>query len=412
MNQDDLLAFELTPYDEFPVHQAPWPVSYIPASDMSWDSGYYFGVYNVAEGLFLITGLRINPNTDMLGAHASINMRGRQRTLRLSRVWRGNYAIEVGPLRYEFVEPLRKIRLTLAENGSGLSFDVLWEAAGPPHLSSHHRAVSRGRLTTDQTRYNQVGRPSGFVKVDGQLHAIEPKSWSACRDRSWGIYEPRLPVATPARWLPPRQQVGLRRALRFSCFFDTGEFSGHFHFHEGENGETTGLNDAFGTPFEGRLDFGFSGEQINFVSAEHRLEFRPGTRSMTCGSLLLTDEHGAVWRVDLDVPHMPHVLGQVGYHPGAWKDGGTIHTYHGPGVVEEWDEFDFSQQPCPHTFPGTGETRTVFGVEHVARIRFMSPEGRTFDGSSQIEIFLNGRYAPYGFEDQNEAGGLTGRGIA
>ena len=34
----------LTPYDEFPVHQASRPFSYIPSTDYNWDDGYYFGV--------------------------------------------------------------------------------------------------------------------------------------------------------------------------------------------------------------------------------------------------------------------------------------------------------------------------------------------------------------------------------
>jgi hypothetical protein len=407
-------AFEpaLTPYDEFPVHQAPYPVSYVPQSDMAWDSGYYFGVYHADKGLFLITGMRINPNTGMAGAHCSINRQGMQRTLRLSRVWHGDYSVAIGPLKYDFVEPLRKIRLTLDRNDSGLSFDVMWDGASPPQLSSHHRAWSNGRRTTDQTRYNQVGRPTGWVEVDGERHPITPDNWGACRDRSWGIYESRPPVATAAKWLPPREQTGLRRAMRFSCFFETGEFCGHFHFHEGENGEKEGLNDAFGTPFEGRIDYGWSGRGVKLVSADHKIEWRPGTRSMASAKIKLGDENGRAWTLEIDVPHMPHVLGQVGYHVGAWHDGGTIHTYHGPGIVSEWDEFDFREQPAMHTFPGNGETRNVFGVEHVANLRFTDPDGKISTGRGQIEIFLNGRYTPYGFEEQNDSGGLTGRGIA
>jgi hypothetical protein len=381
----------------------------VPVSDPAFDSGYYFGVYNVEDGLFLVTGLRINPNSDMIGAHASINVRGVQRTLRLSREWRGNYALEVGPLRYDFIEPLKQIRLTLGKNESGMEFDVTWEATGPVHLSSHHRAVIRTRRTTDQTRYNQVGQPRGWLSIDGKRYEIDPENWGACRDRSWGLYEPRPPFAMPAKFLPPTKKAGLRRALRFSCFFETTRFSGHFHFHEGENGEQHGLNDPFGTPFEGRLDYGFE-RSVKLVSAEHKLKFRPNTRSMTSGELTLKDEAGREWGLSIEVPHPPHVLGQVGYHIGAWSDGGTIHTYPGPGVVQEWDEFDFRIQPCDHTLPGTGETRKVFGVEHVARLRFVTPDGEVLQGKSQIEIFLNGKYSPYGFEAMNEAGGLAGRG--
>src|SRR5271155_831193 len=109
---------QLTRYDDYPVHQAPYPFSYIPATDAAWDEGYYFGVFDVELGLYLMTGMRINPNSDMLGAHAGISVRGVERTLRLSREWRKNCDTHIGPLRYEFVEPFRDIRLSLGENPS------------------------------------------------------------------------------------------------------------------------------------------------------------------------------------------------------------------------------------------------------------------------------------------------------
>ena len=52
----------LTPYDEFPVHQAPQPFSYIPSTDYSWDEGYWFAVLNPEEKLFLGIGARVNPD--------------------------------------------------------------------------------------------------------------------------------------------------------------------------------------------------------------------------------------------------------------------------------------------------------------------------------------------------------------
>ena len=53
----------------------------------------------------------------------------------------------------------------------------------------------------------------------------------------------------------------------------------------------------------------------------------------------------------------------------------------------------------------------MYGVEHVARIRLTDPSGKTVSGLAEIEVFLNGRYAPYGFEAQQAKGGLTGRGV-
>jgi hypothetical protein len=124
----------LTPYDEFPVHQAPYPFSYVPSTDYSWDDGYYFGVFSPAERVFLATGLRVNPNTDMVGGYALFNWAGRQHTVRFNRSWRRDFALRVGPYSLEFVEPLRRIRLVLARNESDLEFDLLWEGTSPPYL--------------------------------------------------------------------------------------------------------------------------------------------------------------------------------------------------------------------------------------------------------------------------------------
>src|ERR1700678_216629 len=121
----------LTPYDEFPVHQSPYPFSYIPSTDYNWDDGYYFGVFNASEKIFLATGLRINANSDMIGGYALLNVDGRQFTARFSRCWRGNFSVAVGALRYEFLEPLRRVRLLLGDNPSGLTFDLSWEGTSP-----------------------------------------------------------------------------------------------------------------------------------------------------------------------------------------------------------------------------------------------------------------------------------------
>lgn len=115
----------LTAYDEFPVHQSPHPFSFVPSTDYNWDDGYYFGVFSPNDGLFLATGARVNPNSDMFGGYALINVAGTQTTLRFNRVWRDNLDIAIGPWKVEFVEPLKRIRLSLGENDSGPTFDLM-----------------------------------------------------------------------------------------------------------------------------------------------------------------------------------------------------------------------------------------------------------------------------------------------
>jgi hypothetical protein len=402
----------LTPYDEFPVHTTPYPVSHIPSTDPAWDNGYYFLAYDLETGIALWNGIRITPNSNVVGAHTSFNVRGVQRTLRLSRIWRDDYSLSVGPLRFEVVEPLKCIRMVLEPNESGMSYDVLWTGLAPPHLAGHHRAIHNGRYTTDQSRYHQVGTATGWLELDGRRYDMpESAPWGGSRDHSWGVYEGRPPIAAESKWYPPVAKPEIPRALRFSLFLEGEDMSSYFHFHEGPEGERVHFNDAFGIPLEGWINFGWQGQVLEIVDYRHQLRWRPGTRSVTDGTVWLTDEKGGEWRLDLEVTLPPHVLGQVGYHIGAWRDGGTIHTYHNGSPVMEWDEFDFSAQPCQHTFPGNGVTRTVFGVEHLASVRITDPGGTVSRGRAQFEIFLNGRYTPYGFEESAAEGGLSGRGL-
>ena len=404
---------ELTQYDDFPVHQSPYPFSYIPVTDFAWDEGYYFGVANPATGLFLITGLRISPNSDVIGIHAALNVRGVQRTLRLSREWRKHVDPSAGPYRIGFIEPFKKIHLSLDENPSGLTFEIDWLGTAPAHLSAHHLATNRGRRVTDQTRYNQVGTAQGWIALNDTRYEVVPGEWLGVRDHSWGLYEGRPPLGGHARWLPPPEIPSARRAIRFSHFFRTERFSGYFHFHEDEDGRQIVMNDAFGTPFEGAIDHGWD-DRLELVSCTHELVFAVGTRSVSSGRLAVMDAAGGTWSFDFRVTAPPHVIVPVGYHVGSWKDGGNIHTWHGhDDPYMEWDEFDFSVQPTRHRLYGEEEDRDVHGVEHIGFVTITAPDGSIHEGQHQTELFLNGRYAPYGFEapPPRPGHGLSGRGI-
>ena len=404
--------YPLSKYDDYPVHQSPHPVSYTPNTDFSFDEGYMWGAVCPRLGIYLLTGFRITPNADVIGGHAGFNRSGLTRTLRFSREWRRRMDTSAGPYRVEFTRPMEEIRLVLEENPSGIEWDLRWLGSSPPHLSSHHLAVNRGRRTTDQSRYNQVGRVEGWARIDGTRVGVDAADWLGIRDHSWGIYEGRPPLGGHGRWLPPPDVPAARRALRFSFFFDVDEFSGYFHLHEDEEGRQLLMNDAFGTPFEGVIDWGWS-RRLALQSATHALKFVPGTRSVSAGTLEVRDAEGGQWSFSFEVTAPPYVIVPVGYHLGSWKDGGNIHTWHGPAdPYMEWDEFDFSTQPASHTLYGESEPRRVYGVEHYGNVEVRSPDGRSYRGRHHTEVFLNGRFRPYGFEAPAASGhGLVGRGI-
>ncbi|MCB2079836.1 MAG: hypothetical protein KDE55_19340 [Novosphingobium sp.] len=400
----------LTPYDEFPVHQASRPFSYIPSTDYNWDDGYYFGVFSPAEGVHLSTGARINPNSDMIGGYALLNVRGHQTTLRFNRCWRRNFNVEVGPWKVEFVEPMKRIRLTLGPNDSGIEFDLMWEGTSPAFLEEHHVATNRGRRTTDQSRYSQPGTATGWIRLREQRWEVAPGAWHGARDHSWGLYAERPPLSPLASILPPRETSdGPTRALRFWTCFRSEPFSGFWHVHETPEGEQLKMNDVFGTPFGGTLYRGWDTAPVELSSLNHDIDIDPETLMLRKAEIELVDAAGGVWQQTFEPAAPPWVVQTMGYHPGSWKDGGTFFTYHGSEELAiEWDYFDFSNQPTPYepyavrgeaaatTFgEGARKGATVQGPEYLCRVTTRAPDGTVGDGAGQVEFFLNGRHARY-----------------
>lgn len=407
------IPMQLTPYDEFPVHQASTPFSHIPSTDYNWDDGYYWGVFSPAEKVFLAIGLRINPNTDMIGGYALLNENGRQLTVRFSRCWRRDFDLKVGPFRCTVVQPLKKLHIALDPNESGLTFDLEWEGICPAFLENHHVAVSRGRRTTDQSRYSQPGVARGTITARGKTYAVNPETWSGSRDHSWGLYAERPPLGPVATWLPPKQGAGgPARAMRFWTCFRAADYGGFFHFHETPTGAPHETGDVFGGTFAGHLLHGWENPPVALTSVERHFEYQPGSRILQLADLKITDEHGQLWHLQFRTASPPWVVQTMGYTPGSWKDGGTFHTYHGSEELAlEWDEFDFSKQPfryTPYAVKGAAAADTfglgmnydhpIHGIEYLSAVTLRAPDGSTHTGAAQVEHFINGRYEPYGFE--------------
>lgn len=387
---------ELSPYDELPVHQTPYPLSVVANTDPGFDDGYFFGVFSADTGTFCFQGLRINPNTDIVGGYVGLFRNGIQRTVRFSRTWRELCDTTVGPYRIAIDEPYRDIHLTLDDNVSGLRCDLHWLGLSPAFTEAHHVATNRGRRTTDQTRYVQAGTAQGWIDIDGERIDVTPQNWYASRDHAWGLYFERPPLAPDPLWLPPRAAGGVPRALRFWTLFGAGELSGFYAIHESPDGAQVPMNDTFGTPFEGRVHIGWNDETIDFVSGTHQLELVEGTRLLRRAVITLTDRAGGTWTQTVEPAASPWVTSTIGYQAGSWRDGGSMRTYHGPGVSIEWDEFDFADQPVEHTqYDGTVQ-RNLFGKEYVSRVVTRAPDGREWTGAGHTELFLDGPYAPLG----------------
>ncbi|MCC6382901.1 MAG: hypothetical protein IT304_10360 [Dehalococcoidia bacterium] len=178
----------LSPLDDLLVHQAPYSFATVTSNDPNWTEKTWFTIENVETGDLLIDcGIGQYPNRNVQDAFAGVSYKGRQYNVRMSRALHPDFHVmKVGPFSVEILEGLRKLRLVLDDNPSGVSFDITWNATLQPHEETHHFDRIHGRITHDIDRYAQMGRASGILRIPGETFRLEERTWYAQRDHSWG----------------------------------------------------------------------------------------------------------------------------------------------------------------------------------------------------------------------------------
>ena len=179
----------LTPQDDLIGHQAPTSFAHTVTSDPAWMERFWYTGHRIPDGgIMLDIGLGYHPNRGVMDAHAGVTIGTVQHNVRVSRrLGADPLSTELGPLRIAVLEGMKRHRLTLQENESGLSFDLEFLATTNCHEEEHHFRRRLLRVSEDMARYQQAGRYSGWMKVDGKRHEVAFERWWGQRDHSWGV---------------------------------------------------------------------------------------------------------------------------------------------------------------------------------------------------------------------------------
>src|SRR5213596_2647306 len=120
----------LTPWDEFLCHQLPTTLDHVSTSDPAWTERIYVSLYDIASKETIFgCGIGQYPNKDVQDGFATVWHQGKQYNFRASRTLRPHIdEVRIGPLSVELLQGLKRFRLRLDENPSGLRFDVDWTA--------------------------------------------------------------------------------------------------------------------------------------------------------------------------------------------------------------------------------------------------------------------------------------------
>lgn len=197
----------LTGQDDLIGHQLPTTFDQIDNSDPAWMERLWYTGHPIdkLDVLFDI-GLGYHPNRNVMDAFAGVAMEGKQWNFRVSRQLRPDpLTTTVGPLKIIVIEGLKRHRLILEPNDSGLEFDIEFLATMTPHEETPHLRRRDGRITENMARVQQLGVYQGWLKVDGKKIELDAGNWYGQRDHSWGIRSEMRTDEThpPLTYYPP-----------------------------------------------------------------------------------------------------------------------------------------------------------------------------------------------------------------
>lgn len=273
------------------------------ARDGSLQIGFGFGKYT---------------NRNVLDAYAGICRGAEQWTVRASRALAsGPETIAAGPIHYEILEPLKRVRVRLEANEhQPIAFDIVFEAIVPCVLEEREdrRDLYGVRRQTDQIRYHQTGTARGWLEVAGERTDIAPESWVATRDHSWGI---RPSVGQPLADAEPDVHAMIPNVLAIwnPLLFQRPDGSYYALHHYFLHFSGPGFRHE---KFQGGLEF-TDGRRELLANMSPELSFDPANKRLRRGEFRFTDMDGDERLVTF------HAIGDTGFHLGA----GLYHGYEG-----------------------------------------------------------------------------------
>ncbi|HKV55416.1 MAG TPA: hypothetical protein VJN94_12330 [Candidatus Binataceae bacterium] len=277
----------LSSFDEQMCHQLPTTMDHIHTDNPEWTERIYVSIYNVRDkDTILGFGIGQYPNKNVQDGFATVWHLGKQYNFRASRALRPKIdEVKVGPLSVELLEGLRRFRLRLGENPSGMKLDIEWTGTMNPHEEEHDFRESGGKVVQDISRFDQVGRARGNLQVGGKKIELQEDAWWGHRDRSWGT---RRPLRTDSS---DKKRTTFAPFLFSWSVAQFRDYALHWRFVERAAGKYSYLSgekvNSFGTPSdpgwllertEQEFHWDASGPIQTLKGGEIQLSFRNGER--------------------------------------------------------------------------------------------------------------------------------------
>lgn len=363
----------LGPLDDFLGHQTPDTFDHVYSGERHFYDRHYFNMHASSDELFMIAGMGQYPNLGTTDVFASISVGDTIYVVRASReLGSDRMNTVIGPFGIEVIEGLKTLHLWLEPNEWGIEFDLTYngavEALEEPKFFGR---APHGRVTTEGTRFAQVGTYTGTLKVAGRTYDVTPDKWKGARDHSWGI----RPVGDPE---PPG--ISAKYAATAGGFHNwiPAQFDDYMmKFFIQENSEGVRTHEEAARVWN--LDKNRPIESLG--RPEHNFTYISGTRELEKAVISFTSPSGE----PMTMTNTPQRTVYLSFGSGYGRDPEWIHgQYHGDLVVQGL-QADVSTQAARSKLAGLNETLC----------RFELSTGEV--GWGMHENSCRGIFKPYGF---------------
>ena len=359
--------------DDYPIHQTPEPIAYA-GTDRNFYDRYFFNGYSPDGEVYFAVALGVYPHLNIMDAAFGVRIGDRQYNIKASRhLGMERMDTQVGPIRIEVIEPLKRLRITVDDNEHAIAADLTFEGRIPPFAEPRTTRRNGPRTLMDFTRMTQPGAYSGWIRA-GDKTVAAGTELLGFRDRSWGI-----------RAIGERdgQEQVPAPVAHFHWYWTPVQFPGFvYHFLVNENEDGAVWNRAALLAYD-------NGDLVHLDGGEIDITYRPGTRWPAKGVIEHQGRDG-VFRIELTAGPDFFMTG-IGYLDPEWSHGKNK----GPLAVG-YDEIVTSQITCyqaPHIY-----------VQSFADATIALPNGETHHGFGTFEALSMGPNAKRGFTSFADGG--------
>ncbi|WP_334141957.1 hypothetical protein [Rhabdothermincola sp.] len=363
----------LIPFDDYPVHQTPQPLAHPLSGDRNTYDRFFFNGYDRDGQVMFGAALGLYPNRQVIDGAFSVVREGVQRSVYASgRLPADRTRTEIGPLKVEVVEPMRRLRVLVEAGELGITAQLEFRARSVAVQEPHFLMHSGSSVVFDYTRLTQFGTWLGSFTVDGETIEVDPARFLGCRDRSWGVRpvgEP--PGGAPAHTLP--QFFWLWAPLNFDdhlVHVDVNEEADGRRWHQTAVTLPTLTDPATADPCD-------QGVVEPMRSLDWSIDWQPGTRRARAAALTLESWSGAVRRIEL-TPVLTFQMRGLGYLNPEWGHGtwkGELVTGAESWVVADLDPLDVTNLHVQQLVRATDGEQVGVGVLEQLVINEHRPSG-------------------------------------